>query len=67
MAGKEIDPIRAKSALAVIRQNPGIALFAASPFLALIAVTWIFAGAGWGIMLALALLVAFGAFVVLKR
>ncbi|OBK14423.1 hypothetical protein [Mycobacterium asiaticum] len=67
MAGKEIDPIRAKSALAVIRQNPGIALFAASPFVALVAVTWVLAGAGWGIVLALVLLVAGGAMIVLKR
>jgi hypothetical protein len=67
MAGKEIDPIRAKSALAVIRQNPGIALFATSPLIALVVVTWIFAGTGWGIALALVLLVAGGAFVLLKR
>lgn len=67
MAGKEIDPVRAKSALAVIRQHPGIALFAVSPLLALVAVIWYFAGAGWGIALALALLVAGGAFILLKR
>jgi hypothetical protein len=64
---KEIDPIRAKSALAVIRQNPGIALFAVSPLVALVAIIWVFAGAGWGIAVALAALVAGGAFVVLKR
>lgn len=59
--------MRAKSALAVIRQNPGIALFAVSPLIALVAVTWYFAGAGWGILLALALLVAGGALIALKR
>ncbi len=64
---KEIDPIRAKSALSVIRQNPGIVLFALSPLIALVAIVWVFAGAGWGIALALASLVAGGAFVVLKR
>jgi hypothetical protein len=64
---KEIDPIRAKSALAVIRQNPGIALFAVSPLIALVAIIWVFAGAGWGIAIALALLVAGGAFIGLKR
>jgi hypothetical protein len=64
---KEIDPIRARSALAVIRQNPGVALFAVSPLIALVAIVWVFAGAGWGIALALASLVAAGAFVVLKR
>jgi hypothetical protein len=67
MAGKEVDPTRARSALAVIRQNPGIVLFAVSPLIALVAVTWFFAGAGWGIVLALALLIASGAFIVLKR
>jgi hypothetical protein len=64
---KEIDPIRAKSALAVIRQNPGIALFAVSPLVALVAVVWVFAGAGWGIALALASLIAGVAFIALKR
>jgi hypothetical protein len=64
---KEVDPIRATSALSVIRQNPGIALFAVSPLVALVAIIWVFAGAGWGIAVALAALVAGGAFVVLKR
>ena len=64
---KEIDPIRARSVLAVIRQNPGIALFAVSPLIALVAIIWVFAGAGWGIAVALASLVAAGAFIVLKR
>jgi hypothetical protein len=65
--GKEIDPIRAKSALAVVKQNPGIALFAVSPLIALVAVIWVFAGTGWGIAAALALLVAGGAFIVRGR
>ncbi len=64
---KEIDPIRARSALAVIRQNPGIALFAVSPLIALVAIVWVLAGAGWGIALALASLVAGLAFIILKR
>lgn len=67
MAGNEIDPIRAKSALAVIKQNPGIVLFAVSPLLALVAVTWYFAGAFWGISLALVLLVASGVLILRKR
>lgn len=65
--GKELDPIRAKSALSVIKQNPGIVLFAVSPLIALVAVVWIFGGTGWGILLTLALVVAAGAFVLLKR
>ncbi len=67
MAGKELDPIRAKSALAVIKQHPGIALFAVSPAFVLVAVTWYFVGAGWGIILALVLLVAGGALILRKR
>ena len=59
--------MRAKSALAVIKQNPGIVLFAVSPLLALVAVIWVFAGTGWGIAAALSLLVAGGAFILLKR
>ena len=54
--GKEIDPIRAKSALAVVKQNPGIALFAVSPLIVLVAIVWVFAGTGWGIGAPLALL-----------
>ena len=65
--GKEIDPIRAKSVLAVVKQNPGIALFAVSPLIALVAVIWVFAGTGWGIAAALALLVAGSAFIVRGR
>ena len=65
--GKEIDPIRAKSVLAVVKQNPVIALFAVSPVIALVAVIWVFAGTGWGIAAALALLVAGGAFIVRGR
>jgi hypothetical protein len=38
-----------------------------SPLVALVAIIWVFAGAGWGIAVALAALVAGGAFVVLKR
>ena len=67
MARGEIDPIRAKSALAVVKQNPGVALFAVSPLIALVAVIWVFAGTGWGIAAALALLVAGGAFIVRRR
>ncbi|BBX74434.1 hypothetical protein H7H78_09105 [Mycobacterium shinjukuense] len=67
MAGKEIDRIRAKSAVEVIKQHPVLALFALSPALALLGVIWWLAGAGWAIFLALVLVVAGGAFVVVKR
>lgn len=64
---REIDPMRTKSALAVVKQNPGIALFAVSPLIALVAIIWVFAGTGWGICAALALLLAGGAAIVRGR
>lgn len=67
MAGKEIDRVRATSALAVIKQHPGMVLFALSPVLALLAVIWWLAGTGWAIATALVLLVVGGAVVVVKR
>ena len=47
--GKEIDRVRAKSALEVVREHPVLVLFAASPALALLGVIWWLAGAGWAI------------------
>ncbi|WP_165759313.1 hypothetical protein [Mycobacterium decipiens] len=67
MPGKEIDRVRATSALAVIRQHPVMVLFVLSPVLAGLGVIWWLAGAGWAIAAALVLLVAGGAMVVLKR
>jgi hypothetical protein len=67
MPGKEIDPIRARSALAVVRQHPGLVLFAASPALVAVAVVWWLAGVGWGVVLLTALLVIGGVAVLRKR
>jgi hypothetical protein len=67
MAGKEIDPIRARSALAVIKQHPGMVLFAASPALVLVGLIWWLGGAGWAILTLLVLLGAGAYFVVRKR
>jgi len=64
---KEIDRVRATSALEVVKQHPGLVLFAVSAVLLLVDVTWYFAGAFWGVVLALVMLVVGGAFVVLKR
>jgi hypothetical protein len=65
--GKEIDRVRATSALEVIKQHPGLVLFAVSPLIALMAVIWVFAPTVWAIIATLALLVGGGAFIVLKR
>lgn len=67
MAGKEIDPVRARSALQVIKQHPGIALFLASPAIITVVLIGVFAGAGWAIVAALAFLLVGGAAVVVKR
>jgi len=65
MARKEIDPVRAKSALAVAKQHPGMILFLASPAIIAVVLVGVFVGTGWAVLLALALLVAGG--VVLRR
>ncbi len=67
MARKEIDPVRATGALAVIKQNPGIVLFAASPALVALGLIWWLAGVGWAIAAAILLVIAGTAAVVLKR
>jgi hypothetical protein len=67
MAGKEIDPIRARSALEVIRQHPGLVLFVASPALVAVAVVWLLAGAGWAVLVLTALLLISGVAIVRKR
>ncbi|CQD08972.1 hypothetical protein BN1232_01626 [Mycobacterium lentiflavum] len=67
MAGKDIDPIRAKSALEVIRQHPVLVLFAVSPALALLGVIWWLAGGGWAIATAVVLLLVGAGLVVLRR
>ncbi|WAC90328.1 hypothetical protein [Mycobacterium sp. Aquia_213] len=67
MAGKDIDPIRARSALEVIRQHPVLVLFAVSPALAVLGVIWWLAGAGWAIAAAIVALLAGAGLVVLRR
>ncbi|MGU3497294.1 hypothetical protein [Mycobacterium sp. C31M] len=60
MAGDEIDRVRAKSALAVVKEHPGMVLFLASPaIIGLIAVWWL-AGAGWAALLLVALVLGGG-------
>ncbi|BBX39626.1 hypothetical protein [Mycobacterium simiae] len=67
MAGKDIDPIRAKSALEVIRQHPVLVLFAVSPALAVLGVIWWLAGAGWAVAAAILMLLAGAGLVVVRR
>jgi hypothetical protein len=67
MADKDIERIRAKSALEVVRQHPVLMLFAVSPALAVLGVVWWLAGAGWAIAAAIALLLAGAGFIVFRR
>ncbi len=67
MAGNEIDRDRAKSALEVIRQHPGMTLFVASPALLAVAAVWWLFGAGWAIVLLIAVVLGGGFVVVRKR
>ncbi|MGH3722548.1 MAG: hypothetical protein ACRDUS_00285 [Mycobacterium sp.] len=67
MPGKEIDKARANAALSVIRQHPGMVLFAAVPALAVLGAVWWIAGLGWAILLAAVIVVAGGAAIVMRR
>ncbi len=64
---KEIDRQRAQGALAVIKQHPGMVLFALSPALLALGVVWWVFGAGWAALLLIAGVLGGGAAVLLKR
>jgi hypothetical protein len=64
---KEIDPLRAKGALAVVKQHPGMVLFLASPAIVALVLVGYFAGAGWAVLLLIALVLGGGAALLLKR
>ena len=67
MAGKELDPQRARAARDVVRQHPAMALFAASPVLIATGLVWWLVSPGWAIVLLVAALVAGGVAVLRKR
>ena len=67
MAGNELDRDRARSALAVVKQHPGMALFAASPALVAVVAVWWLAGAGWATLLIVALVLGGGVWLHRKR
>jgi hypothetical protein len=64
---KEIDPLRAKGALAVVKQHPGMVLFAAAPGIVALGVVWWLFGSGWAALLFIALVLGGGAALLLKR
>ena len=64
---KEIDRVRAQSALSVIKQHPGMVLFALSPVIVALGVVWWVMGPGWAGLLLVALVLVGGAAVLVKR
>ena len=64
---KEIDRVRAQSAIAVIKQHPGIVLFAVSPAIVALAAVWWLFGAGWAALLLVGMVLGGGAAVLMKR
>lgn len=64
---KEIDRVRAQSAVAVIRRHPGMVLFAVSPVIVALAAVWWLFGAGWAVLLLVGMVLGGGAAVLIKR
>jgi Flp pilus assembly protein TadB len=54
MAGKELDPQRARAARDVVRQHPAMALFVALPALGVVALVWWLAGPSWAVTVLIA-------------
>lgn len=59
--------MRGRGALDVIKQHPGMVLFALSPAIVAVGVIWWLFGAGWAVLLLVALVLGGGAAVLLKR
>jgi hypothetical protein len=64
---KEIDRVRAQSALAVIKQHPGMVLFALSPAIITVALVWWLVSPTLGVGLLIGLLVGGGVVLLRKR
>ncbi len=64
---KEIDRVRAKGALAVIRQHPGMVLFAVSPVLIAVGLVWWLVSPTLAVLLLVLAVVGGGAVVLMKR
>jgi hypothetical protein len=67
MAGKEIDPIRARSAVDVIKQHPVMVLFALSPAVVAAFVVGALTHPVWGVLLFVVTTLAGGWAIVRKR
>jgi hypothetical protein len=64
---KEIDRVRAQSALAVIKQHPGMVLFALSPALVVAGLVWWLVSPVLAVLLLVGMVVGGGAVLLMKR
>jgi hypothetical protein len=64
---KEIDRVRAQSALAVIKQHPGMVLFVASPAIVAVVLVWWLLSPTLAVLLLIGMVLGAGAAVALKR
>jgi hypothetical protein len=64
---KEIDRVRAQSALAVIKQHPGMVLFALSPAIVVAGLVWWLVSPALAVLLLIGMVVGGGAVLVMKR
>ena len=64
---KEIDRVRAQSALAVIKQHPGMVLFVASPVIIALGLVWWFVSPALAVLLLIGAVVGGGAVLLRKR
>ncbi len=64
---KEIDRVRAQSALAVIKEHPGLVLFVASPAIIALGLVWWFVSPALAVLLLIGMVVGGGAALLMKR
>ena len=64
---KEIDRVRAQGALAVIKQHPGMVLFAVSPAIIALALVWWLVSPALAVLLLIGMLLGAGAAVLIRR
>ena len=64
---KEIDRVRAQSALAVIKEHPGMVLFVASPAINALGLVWWLVSPALAVLLLVGMVVGGGAVLLMKR
>jgi hypothetical protein len=64
---KEIDRVRAQGALAVIKQHPGMVLFALSPAIIVAGLVWWLVSPALAVLLLIGMVVGGGAVLLMKR